>query len=109
MARLPRLDIKTGINHSPHVVILGAGASKEAFPKGDTNGRIVPLVSELVEALDLMSLLRREGLQSFADNFELFYNRLLSQNPEKAKEVVFVHTEISDAAIKPFPPPITEP
>ena len=31
----------------PHVVLLGAGASKGAFQKGDRNGRLVPLMKEL--------------------------------------------------------------
>ena len=33
--------------HEPHVVILGAGASKAAFQKGDANGRLVPVMNEL--------------------------------------------------------------
>ena len=41
MPTLPALDLKTNINHSPHVVILGAGASKAAFPIGDANGKSV--------------------------------------------------------------------
>ena len=31
----------------PHVVILGAGASKAAFPDGDRNGRHLPLIDDL--------------------------------------------------------------
>ena len=37
--------------HEPHVVILGAGASKAAFQNGDANGRLVPLMNELPEIL----------------------------------------------------------
>ena len=37
--------------HEPHVVILGAGASKAAFRHGDANGRLVPLMNELPEIL----------------------------------------------------------
>ena len=37
--------------HEPHVVILGAGASKAAFPDGDVNGRLVPLMDELPRVL----------------------------------------------------------
>lgn len=32
---------------APHVVLLGAGASRAAFPKGDATGRRVPLMNEL--------------------------------------------------------------
>lgn len=35
----------------PHVVILGAGASKAAFASGDAKGRLVPLMNELPEVL----------------------------------------------------------
>ena len=35
----------------PHVVILGAGASKAAFGGGDAKGRLVPLMNELPEVL----------------------------------------------------------
>ena len=35
----------------PHVVILGAGASKAAFGRGDANRRLVPLMNELPEVL----------------------------------------------------------
>ena len=35
----------------PHVVILGAGASKAAFPNGDRNGRLVPIMQELPSIL----------------------------------------------------------
>ena len=41
MPTLPALDLKTNINNSPHLVILGAGASKAAFPKGDAKGKSV--------------------------------------------------------------------
>jgi hypothetical protein len=35
----------------PHVVILGAGASRAAFPQGDKNGRCLPLLEDLPEIL----------------------------------------------------------
>ena len=35
----------------PHVVILGAGASKAAFKEGDAKGRFVPLMNELPKIL----------------------------------------------------------
>ena len=35
----------------PHVVILGAGASAAAFPKGDRNGRRLPLMDDLVQVV----------------------------------------------------------
>ena len=35
----------------PHIVILGAGASKAAFPNGDRNGRALPLIDDLTDVL----------------------------------------------------------
>ena len=43
--------VKSPGRAEPHVVILGAGASKAAFRRGDANGRLVPLMSELPEVL----------------------------------------------------------
>ena len=36
---------------APHVVLLGAGASKAALPEGDNNSRLVPLMKELHHVL----------------------------------------------------------
>ena len=40
-------------NPRPHVVILGAGASRAAFPQGDARGRMLPLLNDLVGAVGL--------------------------------------------------------
>ena len=54
----------------PHVVILGAGASRAAFPHGDAQGTFVPLMSELdrVAGNGWRSLI--EEAQPLGDNFE---------------------------------------
>jgi hypothetical protein len=77
MSALPDLDITTRVNHSPHVVILGAGASKAAFPRGDPNGRVVPVMKQLVECLDLTASLKAAGFVD-ATNFEAIYDELAS-------------------------------
>ena len=41
----------------PHLVVLGAGASRAAFPDGDKNGKRLPLMADLVDTLGLRSLL----------------------------------------------------
>ena len=43
--------VKSPHRSEPHVVILGAGASKAAFCNGDAKGRLVPLMNELPEVL----------------------------------------------------------
>jgi hypothetical protein len=51
--RLPAFDPQKQINHSPHVVILGAGASRAAFPNGDAKEKRLPLLVDLPDCLDL--------------------------------------------------------
>jgi hypothetical protein len=72
------------MNHSPHVVILGAGASYASFPDGDSNGRKLPLMSNLIEVVGLNEVLEEYGYSSTQENFEAFYDKLATegQNPE---------------------------
>lgn len=44
---------------SPHVVLLGAGASLAAFPNGDAKGNKLPLMSDFVATVGLTELLKR--------------------------------------------------
>ncbi len=46
----------------PHVLILGAGASRAAFPKGDRNGKSLPLMDDFVETVGLNSILEEQGI-----------------------------------------------
>ena len=63
----------------PHVVILGAGASRAAFPYGDDSGKKIPLMNDLVDVVGLRSLIDREDLVYKSDeDFEKFYSKLLS-------------------------------
>ena len=41
----------------PHVVLLGAGASLDAFPEGDELGRRLPLMHNLVDLVGLEPLI----------------------------------------------------
>lgn len=65
-------QIKVG---KPHVVILGAGASYAAFPKGDRNGRKLPLMNNFVETLGLEDLISRTGSSFSSTNFEDIHQR----------------------------------
>ena len=44
-------------NIKPHVVLLGAGASRAAFPNGEDAGKRLPLMNDFVETLELAALL----------------------------------------------------
>jgi hypothetical protein len=57
MPFLPPIDTKANANNSPHVYILGAGASVAAFPNGERNGKKLPLMSNFVEVVGLKHVL----------------------------------------------------
>jgi hypothetical protein len=59
----------------PHVVILGAGASRAACPRGDRSGRPLPLMADFSACLGLDGLLRSWDLTPSA-NFEDIYSGL---------------------------------
>jgi hypothetical protein len=68
----------------PHVVILGAGASVAAFPKGDRNGKQLPTMENLVEIIGLDQILQRHRVEHQGRNFEAIYSEIHSDNPEAA-------------------------
>lgn len=88
MPTLPDLNITTRINHSPHVVILGAGASKAAFPRGDAKGQVVPVMEQLIECLDLRTSLKASGFVDLT-NFEAIYDELATAgcNPALVNQI----------------------
>ena len=66
-------------NLPPHVVLLGAGASRAAFPNGDASSRSIPLMHDLVDSLDMRSIVERAG--SFdSDDFESIYSELATNS-----------------------------
>jgi len=75
---LPPLDIRNNTNAAPHVVILGAGASLAAFPDGDTHGRRLPLMRDLVDTIGLKPLLNQYGVTSGYEDFESLYDGLVT-------------------------------
>lgn len=66
----------------PHIFILGAGASRAAFPEGDRNGNKLPLMCDLVEILKLEDFLEKNGIDYNGSNFESIYSNLYAI-PEK--------------------------
>lgn len=63
---------------APHLVVLGAGASRHAFPNGDAYGRSLPVMSDFVETLGLNEALRDHGFDPSAEdfNFEALFSDL---------------------------------
>lgn len=79
MPSLPALDTKTYANHSPHVVILGAGANLAALPHGDARGMRLPLMRDLIGLLQLQPLLKKARVPLSPDEgFEELYDRIAS-------------------------------
>ena len=70
----------------PHVVLLGAGASRAAFPNGDRASRRIPLMNDLVDIVGLKQEIEDTG-ESFENdqNFESIYSRLDSGSEPKHK------------------------
>lgn len=64
----------TKIN-KPHVVLLGAGASRAAFPNGEANSKQLPLMNDFVDALHLTALLKNANIDP-TENFESIYARI---------------------------------
>jgi hypothetical protein len=59
---IPQAELAKIIVDRPHVVLLGAGASRAAFAHGDKNGLKLPLMCDLVGKLGLDRILERFGI-----------------------------------------------
>jgi hypothetical protein len=82
MPRLPEIDLNSGTILSPHVALLGAGASAAVCPRGDRNGKRLPLMNDLIRVVGLAELVSKSGYTLKPDgNFEDFYD-LLAQSGE---------------------------
>ena len=67
-------EIKQIKMKAPHVVILGAGASRAACPNGDINGKKLPLMNDFIQSIGLKKL-EDLGFDS-SSNFEVIYSHL---------------------------------
>ena len=64
-----------------HTFILGAGASRAAFPYGDKYGRKLPLMNDFVVVLCLEEFLNKNGVDCSNQNIEEIYDKLYSEHP----------------------------
>ncbi len=60
----------------PHVVLLGAGASRAALPDGDANGRHLPLMSDFADIVPVGEVFAAAGISYVGRNFEELYSEL---------------------------------
>jgi hypothetical protein len=94
-----KLSIDTGtvtneVNR-PHVVIVGAGASLAAFPKGDKNGRRLPVIKNFVDVVGLRNLLTKHGISQPFDDFESIYSDIVAK-PTQAVLQREIETIVND-------------
>lgn len=81
-------EIADTSNGCPHVLLLGAGASRAALPNGDKHGKPVPLLREVANELKLFSLFPKE-LQSLAKtDFEAAYSDLHTRGDQDKLEEI---------------------
>lgn len=67
----------------PHIVLLGAGASRAAFPDGERTGKQLPLMDDFVDIVGLRPLLEQTNLGGMCnENFETIYSQLVSQSEQ---------------------------
>lgn len=81
----------------PHVVILGAGASKASFPNGDRYGNKLPEMKDFIDVLELSPLLDKADIEYKGRNFEDVYSDLHSK-----KEHATICHEIEEAIYSYF-------
>jgi hypothetical protein len=66
----------------PHVLLLGAGASRSALPNGDENGVPVPLLRDVAVDLGLADEFPDELRELAATDFEAAYSRLVASGAD---------------------------
>lgn len=71
----------------PHVLLLGAGASRAAMPNGDKHGRPVPLLRDVAVELDLFRYFPPELTALAQDDFEAAYSRLVAAGGRTVGEI----------------------
>ena len=82
---------------SSHTFLLGAGASRAAFPNGDKYGRKLPLMNDFVKILGLENFLDDNSIDFPNQNIEEIYSNLYTENPNS-----FVIEELNDRIINYF-------
>jgi hypothetical protein len=66
---------------SSHTFILGAGATRAAFPNGDKYGQPVPLMKDFVKVLALDDFFSRHRIEFADHNIEDIYDQLYASDP----------------------------
>ncbi len=73
--------IKSNFYNRPHIVLLGAGASRAAILNGDKNGKVLPLMDDFVDVMNLEEFFNKKNIVINNRNFEEIFSDL-SENPK---------------------------
>lgn len=92
---------------SPHVFILGAGASRAAFPKGDKIGRQLPLMGDFIEIVGIEDILKSYEIEYSNQNIEEIYDTIFEENPENPVLTVINDRIVSYFSILQIPEEVT--
>lgn len=71
----------------PHVLLLGAGASRAALPDGDKHGRPLPLMRDVAEELGLADLFPEDLREKATRDFEAAYSELFERGGPHIEEL----------------------
>lgn len=69
-------DYEKRMKNRPHLVILGAGASIAAIPKGDKNGLKTSVMNGFIDKLGMRELINEVDLETESDNLEDIYSEI---------------------------------
>ena len=78
----------------PHILLLGAGASKAALPRGDKHGKPIPILRELAEGLDLYGDFPQDLQELSRTDFEAAYSQLFNRG--ESQEIERISQRIRD-------------
>lgn len=99
-------EMSTVTMKRPHVVVLGAGASRATCPEGDKNGKKIPLMQDFAEVLDLKSLLQVWGISPDQNFEEIFSDLYEKQETKKLEEITKLIDEYFEQLELPDKPTI---
>ncbi|HCT85921.1 MAG: hypothetical protein A2X11_05950 [Bacteroidetes bacterium GWE2_42_24] len=85
-------EIATLMMGKPHLVILGAGASLAAFPKGEKSNKRIPLMNDLVTVLGIQKELETHEINTKL-NFENIFSDIYG-NERYSKLIEVIETKI---------------
>jgi len=92
---------------SSHTFILGAGASRAAFPNGDKYGRKLPLMNDFVKIVGLEEFLDNNDIDFSMNNIEEIYDSIYSVNPHSELLTVLNERIIAYFSVLKIPDEVT--